>query len=348
MPVSGDVTWKDLETRGFVHIPGFLSPVELQACLDDYASKPARTKNANYNTPSSGDGISVVKPSIMDVCARVAAQTTIKADHWIGGGYFATKRGVKFSWHQDHESYFTLQTHANYLNFYIPIIKPLRDKSNLALVPFDVLERVCPEISRPFVLSGATTTFPMDEGQFVVQDDTGRGHALPVSFDSIACTPHLSAGDLLLLRGDIFHKTQDTDTDRVSISVRLTSSHTMVRRSTLADGGLRKSQIIVRNMNEFYRMFRAFDLAGRAELSWGELLPLMDEASKQSPPDSPKLYLLRQKIRSHVVLSSMRAAARELFVNPVKYKNARRRLQEARLQPPLPGSSTVTGASPRS
>jgi hypothetical protein len=333
MALATGIPWADLDTKGFVHVPAFLTADPLQSCLADYAAKPSRSGNANYNIPGA-DVLPAVNDRIDEIISAVTRSTSIRVDTVSGASYFATKRGVKFGWHQDHESFFTLQTHANYLNFYIPIVKPRVDKSNLKLVPFDVLQRELPEIFRLTVFSGATSVYPIPGGQFLVQDDSGRGRAVAVRFDDIATTPQLAAGDLLLFRGDVFHKTQDTETERVSMSIRLAYSKTIVRRSKLADGGLYKSRMMVRNMKDFAIMFDAFDRAGRDELPYGELKPLMAEVEKTyRDDDSPKRYLLKQKIRSKVLLSSAKAAAHELVVNWLKYA---RYVQQTKKTVPTP------------
>jgi len=51
--------------------------------------------------------------------------------------------------------------------------------------------------------------------------------------DALAVTPSLSAGDLLLMRGDLIHKTQDADTQRVSTSIRVTYSKKTITRERL-------------------------------------------------------------------------------------------------------------------
>ena len=320
MPISSDVPWKDLDTKGFVHVRGFLTPAQLEACRADYASLPAGGSSTIADVPTAGPGVLGLKDPILDAATAVRMNTNIRVDCPAGANYFATKRGVTFKWHQDHESYFMLQSHANYLNFYIPVVKPRADKSNLSVVPFDALERKSPETYRWAVFSGATSVYPTPSGQLLVHDDSGDAHATQLKFDDIAATPELSAGDLLLLRGDLFHKTQDSDTDRVSLSIRMAHTATVVRRSKMADGGLLKAQTMVRNMRAFELAFRAFDLAGKDELPWGEMQSLMDEARKRfSPVDSPKRYLLGQKFRSRVVFSSARRAVNEVVVNRLKY-----------------------------
>ena len=68
-------------------------------------------------------------------------------------------------------------------------------------------------------------------------DDTGGAHLVDKEFDRLAQTLELDPGDLLLLRGDMIHRTQDTETDRVSLSFRAGNAETAVHRARLADGG---------------------------------------------------------------------------------------------------------------
>src|SRR5436190_119771 len=146
----------DLETKGFVHVPGFLAPDELQACREDFAQQPLAT-NRNYGVSIVSDrAISRFKGRVESVMALVRERTNLRVDCTLGGGYFATGRGISFPWHQDYESFFSSQNHYDYLNFYIPIVKPLREKSNLTVVPFDALKRQSPDTFRRIVRGGAT------------------------------------------------------------------------------------------------------------------------------------------------------------------------------------------------
>src|SRR6185295_1132801 len=91
---------------------------------------------------------------------------------------FATGRGISFSWHQDHESFFTIQNHYDYLNFYIPIVKPRKDKSNLSIVPFDVLERASARSFRKLVRGGATRFPRIRDKRMAFFDDSGCVHLM--------------------------------------------------------------------------------------------------------------------------------------------------------------------------
>jgi hypothetical protein len=311
------VPWSDLDTKGFVHVPGFLTPEQVESCRKHYASNPRG--GAGLTVPSAAESVASLTEPIGALMKSVGANTGIRVDSFASASYFATERGVRFEWHQDHGSYYFFQTHANYLNLYIPIIKPSVEKSNLSVVPFDALARQSPDVAKWTMWSGATSVMPHGSGQLLVSDQSGCARTVPFRFDDIACTPQLIAGDLLLIRGDLFHKTQDSDTDRVALSIRLAHSSTVIHRSTLAYGGTAKANLFQRNMGEFVALFRAFDLARRDSLSWGELQPLMTQARTSAPPRSTSLFLLKQKVRSGVVLRSAAAVLREKVINRLKY-----------------------------
>jgi hypothetical protein len=300
--------FKDLETRGFVLVPSFLSQAELELCREDYAKQPVNTGNRNYNlSPVQGRAQEVVQERVREVLALVTAGTDLRANLPIAGSYFATGRGVEFGWHQDHESFFAIQNHYDYLNFYIPILKPQRDKSNLCVIPFDVLERESPRTYKRLVRGGATHFRRLGDRTLVFQDDSGAVHVMDRDLERLAHAPELDPGDLLLLRGDIIHRTQDTETERVSLSFRATSAETLVRRSRLASGGLVKTWMMMNDADTYERMFRAFDAANREAVAYAELKQIL-EGVRATDMGRKRFfrYLLRQKRREHVLLHFFR------------------------------------------
>lgn len=291
--------FKDLETKGFVVVPSFLSDAELEEFRTDFNSQPL-TGHYNHSTASVSDAF---RGRIDETLAAVRAQSNLHVDLQWGAIYFATGKGINFPWHQDHEAYFSFQNYYDYLNFYIPVVKPVREKSNLMLVPFDVLKREAPGTYETLVGHGASRFVQMGSKRMVFCDDRGTVHVMPVDPERIAVTPQLGPGDLLLLRGDMIHRTQDTDTDRVSLSFRVSSSKAIVRRSGLADGGLYKARMMAKNAGVAQLLFKAFDATKRDELQAHELLAAM----KQVTPDAARprrefmRYLIGQKRRSGVL-----------------------------------------------
>ena len=336
MPIVPELPWKDLETKGFIHVQRFLSPADVAACRDDYARQPVDEKNKNNALSVASElATSTLQPAIEDLMARVRANTTIRVDANLGSYYFATTRGV-FPWHQDHESWLTTQNHWDYLNLFIPVVKPRKDKSNLCIVPFDVLERESPKTFRSLVRRGAMLAYDLPDRQLLFQSDSGVAHLTRVPLERLSFVPQLEAGDMLMLRGDILHRTQDGDTERVALSIRLGDSQTIIRRSRLADGGLMKMRTMSQNIQQYEPFFRAFDRAKRDELPWHELERLIESGRADAPPlpDRPRRYLLQQKIRSGVLMSSALKVLNELVRNQLLVKYHTWQASKAAVRPP--------------
>lgn len=323
--------FSDLQTRGFVVVPSFLSDAEVEDYRADFTRQgPGEISHYNHNAASAAANERFTQ-RIENVLLQIRTETDLRVDYAWAGIYFATHRGINFPWHQDHEAYFSFQNHYDYLNFYIPIIKPRPEKSNLSVIPFDVLERECPAIHRKVVRHGSSRFMRLGRRSLAFLDDRGTVHLLPRDIEQLAVTPNLRAGDLLLLRGDIIHRTQDTDTERVALSFRASSSTAIVRRANLAKGGLYKARMMARNAATSELMFRAFDAAGKDELAAHELLALMRSVTIGQPmtPRQFMRYLLKEKLRAGVLAQFIPSVAIGAVANQVVsfYQKQRRTAQ---------------------
>ena len=176
----------------------------------------------------------------------------------------------------------------------------------------------------------------------VLQDQDGTTHLAGADLETLAVTPQLEAGDLLLMRGDIFHRTEDHDTDRVALSIRATYSGTMIRRAHLADGGLIKARRMAKNDASYTAMFRAFDVAGRDELPLKDFQAAEKVAQSAAPGGvSFRSLLLKEKIRSGVLFSFARKALSETIVRKMVLAHHRRQLQRGRAGSAAPEARTT-------
>ena len=298
----------DLETKGFVLVRGFLSPEDLEPLRDDY-NRTALDVNGNYNSKMpSNEAMAGLLPRIEDVLRQVNARTSLNVDVHVPdtASYFATGNraiGNKFPWHQDHESYYLIQNHRDYLNFYMPIIKPDPAKSNLSMIPFDVLKERSPSTYEFVVNKGAGTFRVFKQKWLASNDDTGGVHLITTDLDQLEHTPELLEGDLLLMRGDVIHRTQDEDTVRVSLSWRAANGNSIVRRKRLAAGGVRKAEMMRHHTVPYQRMFNAFDAAKKDEMPLRELLDTYATIPVPQPTDEKvfRKYLMAEKRRAHVL-----------------------------------------------
>ena len=215
--------------RGFHVISNYLTETEVAAFARDYAASEVTDNNAYALGKVSPETLAGVKTKLQKLVHFTKTVGVFEPGHLGGGSYFATEKGIDFSWHQDHESLFIQQTHRDYLNIYIPVIKPNIHKSNLSLIPIDAWKAHAPEAWELLEWQGASSVRIANNKTYISNDHSGGNRVtLDFALDEIAETPPLNSGDALLLRGDMFHKTQDTQTRRVALSVRAWNNNLMV------------------------------------------------------------------------------------------------------------------------
>jgi hypothetical protein len=290
--------FEELQTRGFVVMPSFLEPAAVRALADAYQAQ-ASSDNSNYQAKPIPPAVLAGIGDRFDWIERQVSQHTdikiaAKTKHGI---YFDTAK-ISFRWHQDHESYFIFQNHYNYLNCYMPVIKPVRDKSNVSIVPMDAIERRSPKLFDRIRGKGAAGFLPFKRFTVVTDENNGGFHGvLPYDLNEIGETPQLAPGDLLLMRGDMIHKTQDTDTKRVSASVRLTNPDGVTDLHHLARGGLTKMRMMVRNPKLYRSVFDAFGSAGTERMSSIDLMKSLGVKMKTAQPRPSSVSLLLDCMR---------------------------------------------------
>lgn len=257
------VDWHDLKSKGYLIIPSFLSEEEMKVFLDDFKAVNNASNHAKYDLVDIREHIIQKFRGNNNVkkCLIEANNAGIHADTVLGGSYFSTFKGQNYHWHQDQVSYYTCQNHYDYLNFYIPIIKPDRAKSNISLIPFDRLQDLDPDWYQKILGKGAIDYYQKrNKTRILENDQTGKIiHTLDFKIDQHAVTPHLNAGDLLIMRGDIVHRTQDSDTKRVSISIRAVNSEHMIEYRKLIKGTFSKLIAMSENRSLFKYMIEVFN-----------------------------------------------------------------------------------------
>ena len=224
-------SWQDLETKGYVLVPGAFGPELLEALVADFERGEPPEKYPHGFKLIGRRALKTVRPLIESFLTEIRTQTELQVDtiNFLTYSHYVTTRLAKkvSCLHQDFDLDFQLTgEHKNYLNFWTPIIKPERERSNLRVVPLDALplevrDRLVGEGGHRFVVEGGRTTV---EGQ-------GARFDLAGDIDSLGVDLLTSAGDLVVLRGDVPHRTQDVDTLRVAASVRATASSKTIKRN---------------------------------------------------------------------------------------------------------------------
>lgn len=233
--------WTELVSRGFVHLPGFLSPPQVQALCRDFESGPPAQDHAFGFKPVARRQLRALLPTLQAILEQVAAATDLRVDvfpPFSRSHYITTRLAQRTShWHQDFDLDYRLTgDHRQSLNFWIPLVKPRKDLSNLSLIPWDRLRQG--ETSSPWEGRGgtrwvtegdATQVLARPEGQILSQPAPPLA-TLDFRLETLQETPWTEVGDLLLLRGDLIHRTQDSQTERLAVSLRASSTQKWLSR----------------------------------------------------------------------------------------------------------------------
>ena len=307
---SSSPRFEDLEDKGFLTIPSFLSVDDIQFLLNDFGGHgPAENTNIRV-VPVQDEAIAHLRDKIQGVISHVTGSTSIHVDvDALHLGYYFASELVSLKLHQDHESFYAVQNLSDYLNFFIPIQKPVREKGNLRIIPWDSLKARCPKVYEKLIQRGGTSYEVVADRTLIIGDE-GMIAELPFDIDTISVTPELGAGDLLLMRGNVIHGTQDVDTKRIALSVRFTNPDTQVSRRRLLSGGSRKTVMMQSNWSYFGPIVRAFQVTGSKSMSWRQLANVIkNEGVAGCGTDSRRVVvrakLLMQRLATGAVFPSV-------------------------------------------
>ena len=259
---------EDILTKGYAVIPNFLTAEEIQIFLDDY--EMCQTYPGMKDKIDMGNVSYSASQSIKQKIQDTAAQTGLEVDLVVPYGMYTDTSKTTFMWHQDAGNYLIIPECYNYLNFYIPIDKPNPDISGISVVPMDALKASVPDYFNTFYKSAARRFIPQSNTTRVIEDEDGRRWTLPLNIDTIAVSPKLNTGDLLLLRGDVIHKTQDNLTKRIAVSIRATRGSAVASADRIFKKGTRVKKTWLGGFEQ--RMKEIFDKLGKDEITAEEMV----------------------------------------------------------------------------
>jgi len=265
------VALSDITTKGFCVIKNLFSVEQIDIIRQDF--ELIKNFKVNKNYPVLPVGKKIPLTDIINSVVDPIGNTIIKTDGPITNFnptpvYFSISHGVDFDWHQDHESYFFFNNHMDYLNIYVPIYKEVPELSNVCVIDF---EKLIAKDSRMSFLKGyGATRLTVTDGTTNLQDDnTDITHQLDFDINTIADCPHLEVGDALIMRGDCIHRTQDTLTPRVAMSIRRMNSASIVNRSNFNMTSRTKEFVYNGNKEHYQKMIDKFN--GEEQKLLGEL-----------------------------------------------------------------------------
>jgi len=264
--------FSDLATKGYVVVRSFLNENDIQMLIDDF-NRVGLPTDLTHGQPYGKVSYAcqlVMYKTLLKAISQIREEKILDIDFFMpGGGYISTKN-VSYEWHQDHESYYIFQQTLNHLNFWIPIIKPDPKLTGLRIVPYDILEKVAPDYVNAIRGRGALiyNPDPVTNTTQVIDQEDDLTWVLPIDIDSIAIAPELNPGDLLLLRGDIIHRTQDSLTDRTAVSFRAVSGSLVISKDKMFHSGCsHKKNLMLKNREYYAWILQQFNLLGKDKIT---------------------------------------------------------------------------------
>jgi hypothetical protein len=331
-----DETWTDLQTRGFVVVRSFLSPEEVDDVRRAY-DQSRRSETLYFSMVAKPADVKFVASKLATLLPPIRAGTDILTDTLIEEGYFFPTEYTNLSWHTDHKSYYAVQDHYHYLNFWMPIVKPRPDKSGLGLVPMDRLAKAVPEAYRAVLRRGAAS---VREGFLFYETDDGRTGKVDcptVLVDDIAVAPDVSPGDVIVARTDVLHKTQDAETTRVALTLRGMWSGQPLSKKVFFTGSPEKHQRMLAEPTVFRGLLACFWIKGGSRITLADCRECFERVLRREwracllAAAATVLFpvaLLPHRFRSMRLQSgSWLKAMRDLVRFDVKYRRASREMR---------------------
>ena len=246
------MTFKDLESRGFIVIRNFLDNSDIQRSIEEYNQIKVRR--------GIMQGRCMIMQKFEQLIKEISNNTDLKINLInFGSAYFDTQI-FKNSWHQDHEPYYKWQDGYHSINLWTPIIKPYSNQSGIEIIPFDNLAKKIPKelLEKEFIGKGAKSFRSLPNKTTVFDDEYGNTFELDFGLSEVSESPEINVGDAIVMRGDLLHKTQDTLTGRVAMSTRATNGDAVIYRDKYLSGCSRKRIMIRSNPNGFKALEKIF------------------------------------------------------------------------------------------
>jgi hypothetical protein len=285
-----------IATKGFCHLPNFLDKQEI-AKVKQIFYEASPSKNVNYPNKSFVD-CSVFGASVLEKIHALSKQVFPNDELMLHGAMAFSidknepEKSINLGFHQDYES---LGGHSHYLNFWIVLEKDDVENSNLTVVPFDALRLANLLVFE--ILRGSGSTRIADN--LMIKDDSGGRYKLDFDLNDIAITPKMRSGDLLLLRGDIVHKTQNQNANRIAISIRATKKSTVINKRNFFGATRAQLHIMGNNLESYALNDFIFSEKGVDFMTAEELINSRVEYLSKIT-GSVQIEEVKEKFQSHV------------------------------------------------
>jgi len=260
----------DIQERGFFIQKKFLNTNEINLLHNHYLSSDL-SDNKNY--PVRTLDLAKIPIDVLDRINKLKCDCFPKINSDITNAVFFSittsdlQNSINSDFHQDHESYYFQADHLHYLNFYMIIKKDDVDNSNLDIIPMDNLAKVDKRFSELVIGSGAS----LISNQCYYLQSINLSYKFKFDISSIIETPKLDVGDLLILRGDLIHRTQNQLGNRIALSVRTGRSDIIVSKNRYYPTSLNHLHFIKNNIKPYAKWAFLFKMANLDFMTLAEL-----------------------------------------------------------------------------
>jgi len=270
---------KIIDQNGFYVYRNFVADSDLKSIHESY-QKLEVSDNKNY--PVRTIGLEQLPSQLIENLNAIRALCSPEVETELTNAVFFSvntsdlNASINSGLHQDHESYYLSGDHFNHLNFFMIIEKDNEFHSNLNLIPKQSLVR---QDKKFFQLANGAGASMIDGHNYYLQEKN-----LTYNFDfdvnSIVETPHLSVGDMLIIRGDVIHGTQDQLANRVALSVRSGRQDFIVDKNRYYPLSLNHLHFIKNNIKPYSKRAFLFAHSGLDFMTISELNTLYKQVGK--------------------------------------------------------------------
>lgn len=210
------IDYGDLNTKGYCVVKSFISADLIKSYINFYTSTDKVHTNENYKITTTA-----TDPRLHRLVQQELKKVSNHYTHSISlvdrTAVFFDSDFVNLQWHQDHEIYYLFHEAHRYLNFWIPLSKPSSTESGLSLIPLNLLPI---SIKDRIIGTGGKNLRQLTENSVeILFCDTDEVVVEEMNLSSIVDTPEIGAGDCIIFRGDVFHRSQENSHSRLAISV---------------------------------------------------------------------------------------------------------------------------------
>ncbi len=254
--------YRTIEENGFLHLKDIISSDDIKKLVNEYRSADV-ISNEKYNSKKvTSASREILRPYYLKILQEISAQTNLTLNTINNGGtYFSTNDGIH-DWHQDSLTYYLFQTHKDFVIIWTPIIKPTSSSGNLSLFPYKEFRKADEKFFKLRKDKGSAHFYQKGTKNIFHITDSKEDSVLNVNFNlnELQFTPEVEIGDVLIMQGDLFHKTQDNSCDRVAISLYGLNQDTVLTSENFHCSGDYKRQYFERNPELYLKLVEFFNL----------------------------------------------------------------------------------------